>query len=71
MATGIDQEKYYDNYWTTGISQHSGENTGYAPNLKRWMDRELKEILKGGNEISLLLPLRYIQIESTSVAAEV
>lgn len=44
MATGIDQEKYYDNYWTTGISQHSGENTGYAPNLKRWMDRELKEI---------------------------
>lgn len=41
----------------------------YSPHSK--LHRELKEILKGGNEISLLLPLRYIQIESTSVAAEV
>ena len=44
MSTSADQEKYYDNYWHPVSSQHSGDRTGYAPNLRRWMHTELVEI---------------------------
>jgi SAM-dependent methyltransferase len=35
---------YYDNYWTTGHEQFSGDNQGYAPNLRKWMHQQLQDV---------------------------
>jgi ubiquinone/menaquinone biosynthesis C-methylase UbiE len=36
--------KYYDNYWSTNRKTFSGSNQGYAPNLRRWMTAELRDL---------------------------
>lgn len=36
------QEDYYEQYWTSGHTQYSGDNQGYATNLKNWMRTQLK-----------------------------
>lgn len=38
------QKDYYDNYWTTGQAQYSGDKQGYAANLRNWMHHELQDI---------------------------
>jgi ubiquinone/menaquinone biosynthesis C-methylase UbiE len=35
------QQNYYEKYWTAGREQFSGNNQGYAENLRRWMGAEL------------------------------
>ncbi len=40
------QKDYYEKYWTTGHTQFSGDNQGYAPNLRSWMRAELKDIAR-------------------------
>jgi len=43
----IQQQKdYYDKYWTNGHAQYSGENQGYASNLRKWMRTQLREIAR-------------------------
>lgn len=37
-------KKYYDNYWSAGRKTFSGSNQGYAPNLRRWMAEELRDL---------------------------
>jgi len=44
MNTTFQQKDYYENYWTAGHRQFSGDNQGYAPNLRNWMRAELKDI---------------------------
>ena len=36
------QKDYYEKYWTTGHAQFSGDNQGYAANLRNWMHAELR-----------------------------
>src|SRR5512140_1586125 len=38
------QKDYYDEYWTTGRDQYSGDLQGYATNLRSWMRAELRDI---------------------------
>ena len=38
------QKDYYDEYWTTGHGQYSGDLQGYATNLRSWMRAELRDI---------------------------
>lgn len=38
------QKDYYDKYWTTGHHQFSGDNQGYATNLRDWMRAELQNL---------------------------
>lgn len=40
------QKDYYEKYWTTGHTQFSGDNQGYATNLRSWMRAELKDIAR-------------------------
>ena len=40
------QEDYYEKYWTTGHAQYSGDNQGYASNLRNWMHAQLQNIAK-------------------------
>ncbi|MBE0546035.1 MAG: class I SAM-dependent methyltransferase [Verrucomicrobia bacterium] len=41
----IQQQKdYYEKYWTTGHDQYSGDNQGYATNLRNWMRSQLRDI---------------------------
>lgn len=41
----IEQQKdYYEKYWTTGHARYSGDNQGYAANLRNWMGLELRDI---------------------------
>ena len=41
----IEQHKeYYENYWTAGHDQFSGDNQGYAGNLRKWMGAQLRDI---------------------------
>ena len=35
------QQNYYDKYWTAGQEQYSGNNQGYAENLRHWMRAQL------------------------------
>jgi len=43
----IQQQKdYYDKYWTNGHTQYSGENQGYASNLRKWMHTQLRDIAR-------------------------
>ena len=43
----IEQQKdYYDKYWTTGHDQFSGNNQGYAGNLRKWMAAQLRGLPK-------------------------
>lgn len=42
MSTISQGRSYYDTYWTNGKKTFSGSNQGYAPNFRRWMDRQLK-----------------------------
>lgn len=44
----IQQQKdYYEKYWTTGHAQYSGDNQGYAANLRNWMHGQLRGIAGG------------------------
>jgi len=38
------QEDYYDKYWTGGHVQYSGDNQGYATNLRKWMQTQLRDL---------------------------
>ena len=39
----IQQQKdYYDQYWTSGHTQYSGDNQGYAANFRNWMRTQLR-----------------------------
>lgn len=38
------QKDYYDKYWTTGHTQYSGDNQGYAPNFRNWMRAQLRQL---------------------------
>jgi ubiquinone/menaquinone biosynthesis C-methylase UbiE len=38
------QKKYYETYWSAGRKTFSGSNQGYAPNLRRWMTEELRDL---------------------------
>jgi SAM-dependent methyltransferase len=41
----IEQQRdYYEKYWTHGLEQYSGDNQGYARNLRKWMAAELRDI---------------------------
>lgn len=41
----IQQQKdYYDQYWTSGRTQYSGDNQGYAANFRQWMRTELEDL---------------------------
>ena len=42
MNATLPQQDYYENYWTAGHEQFSGDRQGYAPNLRNWMRAELK-----------------------------
>ena len=45
MSTSVSPLKdYYEAYWAVGKQTYSGSNQGYAPNLRRWMARELKDL---------------------------
>lgn len=44
MNATQQQKDYYEKYWTTGHSQFSGDNQGYASNLRYWMRAELGDI---------------------------
>ncbi|MBC8095999.1 MAG: class I SAM-dependent methyltransferase [Akkermansiaceae bacterium] len=44
MNATQQQKDYYEQYWTTGHTQFSGDNQGYAPNLRNWMRTQLKDI---------------------------
>jgi ubiquinone/menaquinone biosynthesis C-methylase UbiE len=35
-------QDYYEKYWTTGRDQFSGDKQGYAGNLRRWMQAQLR-----------------------------
>jgi SAM-dependent methyltransferase len=43
---GIPQQQkdYYDQYWTTGHAQYSGENQGYARNFRHWLHQQLRDL---------------------------
>jgi SAM-dependent methyltransferase len=38
------QKDYYDKYWATGQTQYSGNNQGYATNLRNWMRAQLRDL---------------------------
>jgi ubiquinone/menaquinone biosynthesis C-methylase UbiE len=42
--TVTQNKKFYDNYWSTNRKTFSGSNQGYAPNLRRWMTAELRDL---------------------------
>ena len=44
MNATQQQKDYYEDYWTTGHGQYSGDLQGYATNLRSWMRAELREI---------------------------
>ena len=38
------QKDYYEKYWTSGRAQYSGDNQGYAANLRSWMHAQLRNL---------------------------
>jgi SAM-dependent methyltransferase len=42
--TVTQNKKYYETYWSAGKHTFSGSNQGYAPNLRRWMSEELRDL---------------------------
>jgi ubiquinone/menaquinone biosynthesis C-methylase UbiE len=44
MNATQQQKDYYEKYWTTGHAQYSGDNQGYATNLRNWMRAQLRDI---------------------------
>lgn len=40
------QKDYYDKYWATGKTQYSGDNQGYAPNFRKWMQAQLGDLAR-------------------------
>src|SRR5476651_1271756 len=45
MSNTVPQIKsYYETYWSAGKQTFSGSNQGYAPNLRRWMADELRDL---------------------------
>ncbi len=42
--TVTQNKKYYETYWAAGKHTFSGSNQGYAPNLRRWMTDELRDL---------------------------
>lgn len=46
----IQQQKdYYEQYWTSGHTQYSGDNQGYAANFRKWMRAELQDLPGSAN----------------------
>lgn len=37
-------KSYYETYWASGKQTYSGSQQGYAPNLRRWMAAELRDL---------------------------
>ena len=44
MNATEQQKDYYEEYWTSGRAQYSGDLQGYASNLRSWMHAELRGI---------------------------
>lgn len=44
MSTVTQNQNYYEAYWAKGKQTFSGDNQGYAPNFRRWMAAELKDL---------------------------
>lgn len=44
IETVTQNKKFYDAYWSTNRKTFSGSNQGYAPNLRRWMKHELRDL---------------------------
>jgi ubiquinone/menaquinone biosynthesis C-methylase UbiE len=44
MNATQQQKDYYEEYWTTGHGQYSGDLQGYAKNLRSWMRAELADL---------------------------
>jgi len=44
MNTVTQNQNYYEAYWTRGKATFSGSNQGYAPNFRRWMAAELRDL---------------------------
>jgi SAM-dependent methyltransferase len=44
IETVTQNKKFYDTYWSTNRKTFSGSNQGYAPNLRRWMTNELRDL---------------------------
>jgi len=42
MNATEQQKDYYEEYWTSGHAQYSGDFQGYAANLRSWMRSELR-----------------------------
>ena len=45
MSDTVQQNKdYYETYWSAGKKNFSGSTYGYAPNFRRWMAEELRDL---------------------------
>lgn len=44
MNAVTQPKDYYEQYWTAGRRQYSGDNQGYAANFRNWMHRELRDV---------------------------
>jgi len=45
MNEAVPQIKhYYESYWSAGKRTFSGSNQGYAPNFRRWLAAELRDL---------------------------
>jgi ubiquinone/menaquinone biosynthesis C-methylase UbiE len=45
MSSTVPPAKdYYETYWADGRQVYSGANQGYAPNFRRWMAAELRDL---------------------------
>jgi ubiquinone/menaquinone biosynthesis C-methylase UbiE len=44
MSTTTQNQNYYESYWAKGKKTFSGDNQGYAPNFRRWMAAELRDL---------------------------
>src|SRR5262245_57279574 len=44
MTTSDSQQSFYEKYWIERGQEFSGDRTGYAPNLRRWMSDNLNQL---------------------------
>ena len=44
MSTVTQNQNYYEAYWAKGKKTFSGDNQGYAPNFRRWMAEQLRDL---------------------------
>lgn len=44
MIMSNSQQSFYEKYWIERGQEFSGDRTGYAPNLRRWMSENLSQL---------------------------